>query len=124
MTTKKTSKNEQIDESSKSGIDFKKLQGKTLEEEEPKNQLLKLKAGMIITPLSIKFGESQFGKFLIINCPEQSYITSAKNILNYFETVPRVRGTVFDVVSIGTYKGYDVLDIVPKTQSKLGDYTA
>lgn len=124
MTTKKTSKIEQIDEPSKSGIDFKKLQGKTLEEEKPKNQLLKLKAGMIITPLSIKFGESQFGKFLIINCPEQSYITSAKNILNYFENVPRVRGTVFDVVSIGTYKGYDVLDIVPKTQSKLEDYTA
>ena len=123
MTTKKTSKIEQIDEPSKSGIDFKKLQGKTLEEES-KNQLLKLRAGMIITPLSIKFGESQFGKFLIINCPEQSYITSAKNILNYFETVPRVRGTVFDVVAIGTYKGYDVLDIVPKTQSKLGDYTA
>ena len=108
MTTKKTSKIEQIDEPLA----------------EPKNQLLKLKAGMIITPLSIKFGESQFGKFLIINCPEQSYITSAKNILNYFETVPRVRGTVFDVVAIGKYKGYDVLDIIPKTQSKLEDYIA
>lgn len=82
----------------------------------------KLTKDITIEPISIKFGESKYGEYLILKEKDITYITSAKRILNFFDENKFERGNIYRVYLGGVYKGYDVLEIKMISQSKLEDF--